>query len=110
MSHPEKRLPQNAVLRERIDRLQALHTQLQTLTSEAFRDVLRQVRGAAHSDARQALDAMIRGYIETLHQHQLRIEQEFSLLSQANLISDEELAALIDVPPFVRNDNGSDKP
>jgi predicted RNase H-like HicB family nuclease len=108
MNHLGKRLPHNAVLRERIDRLKALHTQLQTLTSDAFNEVLQQVRGATPYDARQALDAMIRGYIETLHRHQLRIEQEFSLLSKGNLISEEELAALIDTPPFLRDEKSNE--
>ena len=110
MTKPDKRQNQNTILRERIDRLQHLHAQLQALTSQAFDDVLRQVRGSEASDARQTLDTMINGYIDTLRRHQSRIEQEFASLSQDNLLTDEELAALIEVSQISDKGRAKSKP
>jgi predicted transcriptional regulator len=95
MTKREHRQPKNAVLRERINRLHDLHTQLHTLTTQAFQDVLDQVRGGKASDTGAVLDDMIRRYIDRLHTQQAKIEQEFSALAKGGLLTDEELAALV---------------
>ena len=71
---------------------------------------MRQVRGSEASDARQTLDTMINGYIDTLRRHQSRIEQEFASLSQDNLLTDEELAALIEVSQISDKGRAKSKP
>jgi len=95
MTRSEHRQPKNAVLRERIDRLRDLHVQLHTLTTQAFQDVLDQVRGGKASEPGAVLDDMIKRYIERLHTQQAKIEQEFSALAKGGLLTDEELAALV---------------
>ena len=95
MTRSEHRQPKNAVLRERIDRLRDLHLQLHTLTTQAFQDVLDQVRGGKAAEPGAVLDDMIKRYIERLHTHQHKIEQEFSALAKGGLLTDEELAALV---------------
>lgn len=106
MNTKDRRLGVNDVLRERINRLHDLHVQLHELSSEAFEELLEQVRGGSVEQSSQVLNDMIRKYVERLHTHRLHIEQEFFALTKGGLLSDEELAALLG-PPVKPDQPGS---
>ncbi len=104
MTPSNKRRASNQILRERIDRLKALHLQLHSLTNKAFEELLEQARLDTAEDTNAVLDETIKRYIERLRRQQMRIEQEFPELARGPVVSEAELAALIG--PYQDADGG----
>lgn len=95
MTRTDKRLPANTLVRERVDRLLKLHRQLHTLTTDTLARMKKRLRNLDRRSADEVLNEEVKRYIQRLHTHQLRVESEFSILGSTQLISDQELVALI---------------